>query len=92
VTDFQNREPVKKLVGKSIILEPKNTRSVEIYTLLCYSLLPIRRNQINSRYLMGLGLLGLGETENAKRQLNLVLEMDFNHQGGRQHINSILAP
>jgi tetratricopeptide (TPR) repeat protein len=51
-----------------------------------------RRNEINSRYLMGLGLLGLGESEQAKTQLNLVLEMDLNHQGAIQQLNSILTP
>ena len=51
-----------------------------------------RRNEINSRYLMGLGLLGLGETEKAKAQLSLVLEMDCNHQGAKQQMNSILIP
>ncbi|HNW53103.1 MAG TPA: hypothetical protein PKN21_02490, partial [Bacteroidales bacterium] len=50
-----------------------------------------RRNQINSRYLMGLGLLGLGETEKAKEQLSLVLEMDCNHQGARQQVNTNLV-
>ncbi len=48
-----------------------------------------RRNEINSRYLMGLGLLGLGQTDKAKEQLNQVLEMDINHQGARQHLNSV---
>ena len=50
-----------------------------------------RRNQINSRYLMGLGLLGMGETEKAKEQLSLVLEMDCNHQGARQQVNTNLV-
>ena len=50
-----------------------------------------RRNEINSRYLMGLGLLGLGQSEQAKTQLNVVLEMDLNHPGARQQMNSIPA-
>jgi hypothetical protein len=50
-----------------------------------------RRNQINSRYLMGLGLLGLGEIEKARVQLSLVLEMDCNHQGARQQLNTNLV-
>lgn len=48
-----------------------------------------RRNEINSRYLIGLGLLGLGQPGQAKVQLNSVLEMDTNHQGARQQTNSI---
>ena len=50
-----------------------------------------RRNEINSRYLMGLGLLGLGHSEKAKQQLQIVLEMDLNHQGAKQQMNSILT-
>jgi tetratricopeptide (TPR) repeat protein len=50
-----------------------------------------RRNEINSHYLMGLGLLGLGQSEQAKTQLNVVLEMDLNHPGARQQMNSIPA-
>jgi hypothetical protein len=40
---------------------------------------------------MGLGLLGLGQSEQAKTQLNVVLEMDLNHPGARQQMNSIPA-
>ena len=47
-----------------------------------------RRNEINSRYLMGLGLLGLGQTEKAREQLKMVLEMDINHQGAMQIMKS----
>lgn len=47
-----------------------------------------RRNEINSLYLLGLGLLGLGQSEQAKEQLKLVLEMDINHQGAKQVMNS----
>jgi tetratricopeptide (TPR) repeat protein len=47
-----------------------------------------RRNEINSRYLMALGLLGRGETAKAREQFNRVIAMDCNHQGVRQHINS----
>jgi tetratricopeptide (TPR) repeat protein len=50
-----------------------------------------RRNEINSRYLMGLGLLGMGQTEQANKQLKTVLEMDINHQGARQQVNVIPA-
>lgn len=49
-----------------------------------------RRNEINSRYLMGLGLIGLGHTELAKQQLQIVLKMDLNHQGAIQQINAII--
>ena len=47
-----------------------------------------RRNKINSLYLMGLGLLGLEQTEMAFEQLKLVLEMDINHQGAMQIMKS----
>jgi tetratricopeptide (TPR) repeat protein len=49
------------------------------------------RNEINSRYLIGLGLLGSGQTKQAKKQLKLVLEMDINHQGAKQIMNSDFA-
>jgi len=49
-----------------------------------------RRNEISSRYLIGLGLLGLGQTEKAKEQFKLLLEMDVNHQGAMQQMNSNL--
>ena len=50
-----------------------------------------RRNEINSRYLIALGFLGLGQSEHAKEQLNMVIEMDINHQGTRLQMNSILT-
>jgi tetratricopeptide (TPR) repeat protein len=50
-----------------------------------------QRNEINSRYLMGLGLLGLGQTEAAKEQLRQVLSLDVNHQGARLHLAQMQA-
>jgi len=45
-----------------------------------------KRNGINSSYLLGLGLLGLGQKEQARMQLEKVLEMDINHQGAITHL------
>jgi len=38
-------------------------------------------NKIHCTYLMGLGWLGLGKTDSAKKYLNEVLHLDINHQG-----------
>ncbi|KAG2968743.1 hypothetical protein PC120_g26782, partial [Phytophthora cactorum] len=44
-----------------------------------------RRNVIHCRYMRGLGLLGLGRDEEAETELELVLEMEPNHQGAMVH-------
>jgi len=44
-----------------------------------------RRNEIHCRYLIGLGLLGLGQTEEAADQFEKVLSMDINHAGAYIH-------
>jgi tetratricopeptide (TPR) repeat protein len=44
-----------------------------------------RRNEIHCHYLIGLGLLGLGETQQAKTQFQTVISMDFNHTGAQIH-------
>jgi len=40
-----------------------------------------RRNRIHCTYLIGLGYLGLGNEEGARRSLGEVLHLDMNHQG-----------
>ncbi|RKP54482.1 DUF5107 domain-containing protein [Cohnella endophytica] len=44
-----------------------------------------KRNEIHCRYMMGLGLIGLGRYEQAKTQLDLAISMEANHQGARTH-------
>jgi tetratricopeptide (TPR) repeat protein len=44
-----------------------------------------RRNEIHCHYLIGLGLLGLGETKQAKTQFQTVISMDLNHTGAQIH-------
>ena len=44
-----------------------------------------RRNEINCHYLIGLGLLGLGETKKATIQFQTVISMDLNHTGAHIH-------
>jgi hypothetical protein len=45
-----------------------------------------RRNRVHCNYLMGLGLMGMGRTANAKEEFNLGLELDPNHIGLRTHL------
>ncbi len=44
-----------------------------------------QRNRINCLYLIGLGLLGLGDTARARAQFDAVLNLDANHQGAAIH-------
>ncbi|MDP4290502.1 MAG: DUF5107 domain-containing protein [Bacteroidota bacterium] len=46
-----------------------------------------RRNEINCRYLMGLGMLGLGQIKEAKDFFITVRSMDINHIGACIHLN-----
>lgn len=46
-----------------------------------------KRNQIHCNYVMGLGYLGLNNTEKAVRFLDEVRKLDINHQGGQTHRN-----
>ena len=48
-----------------------------------------RRNQIHCLYVMGLGLLGLGDVTKAKELLGKVLEIDINHQGAQIQIGGL---
>ncbi|WP_372237815.1 DUF5107 domain-containing protein [Paenibacillus sp. P46E] len=43
------------------------------------------RNEVHCRYMRGLGLLGLGRNEEAGVELELVLELEPNHQGAMVH-------
>lgn len=45
-----------------------------------------RRNGIHCRYMRGLGLLGLGQSEEAKRELEAVLSEEAHHQGADIHL------
>jgi tetratricopeptide (TPR) repeat protein len=47
------------------------------------------RNKIHCYYMIGLGLLGLGDTEKAKANFDKVLAMDGNHQGTVIHLAMI---
>ncbi|MEJ6951903.1 DUF5107 domain-containing protein [Natronospora cellulosivora (SeqCode)] len=40
-----------------------------------------KKNKVHCHYLMGLGLLGLGDKERAKRELEKAHSLDINHQG-----------
>jgi tetratricopeptide (TPR) repeat protein len=48
------------------------------------------RNNIHCHYMLGLGLLGNGETEKAAGHLKIAAEMDVNHQGVQVHKNWII--
>jgi tetratricopeptide (TPR) repeat protein len=45
-----------------------------------------RRNEIHCRYMLGLGLLGLGRTEEAKILFKEVLALEVNHSGAVIHL------
>jgi tetratricopeptide (TPR) repeat protein len=45
-----------------------------------------RRNEINCRYLIALGLFGLGRHSAAMKELSLVLKLDPSHQAARLHL------
>ena len=45
-----------------------------------------KRNEVHCHYMMGLGLLGLQEFEQARAQFSQVLQLDVNHQGARVHL------
>lgn len=46
-----------------------------------------KRNRIHCNYVMGLGYLGLNELQKAKEYLDMVINLDVNHQGGQLHRN-----
>ncbi|WP_435920762.1 DUF5107 domain-containing protein [Paenibacillus sp. DYY-L-2] len=46
-----------------------------------------KRNRIHCLYMIGLGLLGLGRTAEAKQRLGEVLNLEPNHQGALIHIS-----
>lgn len=43
------------------------------------------RNKIHCHYMLGLGFLGMGDTEKATAHLAQAAQMDVNHQGVQQH-------
>lgn len=45
-----------------------------------------RRNEIHCRYMLGLGMLGLGRTEEAEIRFNEVLRLEAGHQGAMIHL------
>ena len=47
------------------------------------------KNTLHCHYLIGLGLLGLGKTDEAKNNLKKVLESNINHQGAAIHLDMI---
>ncbi|MFF2481697.1 DUF5107 domain-containing protein [Paenibacillus sp. NPDC058071] len=44
-----------------------------------------KRNEIHCRYMIGLGLIGLGRYREASEQLDEVLALEPNHQGAKTH-------
>lgn len=44
-----------------------------------------RRNELHCRYLIGLGLLGLGQIKEAGEQFQMIRKMDINHAGALIH-------
>jgi len=44
------------------------------------------RNQIHCKYVMGLGLLGLGNKADAAGRFSEILKLDINHQGAQVHL------
>ncbi|GJQ13409.1 hypothetical protein GpartN1_g5200.t1 [Galdieria partita] len=51
-----------------------------------------RMNQIQSRFLLALGYIGLYEYENAQQQLELVIELDPCHLGAFVHLEMLKKP
>ena len=45
------------------------------------------RNKIHCHYMLGLGYLGKGEKEIAKKHLTQAAAMDINHQGVQVHLS-----
>jgi tetratricopeptide (TPR) repeat protein len=45
-----------------------------------------RRNEIDSRLMMGLGQLGLGDDAAARREFETVLTLDINHLAAHTHL------
>lgn len=48
-----------------------------------------RRNEIDCRYLIGLGALGKNEIFEAKKEFEQILKMDVNHQGAQIHLKML---
>jgi tetratricopeptide (TPR) repeat protein len=48
-----------------------------------------RRNEVSCRYLVALGLWGLGRRADARRELRAVLRLDPSHQGARLHLRAL---
>ncbi|MFA9558309.1 DUF5107 domain-containing protein [Evansella sp. AB-rgal1] len=48
-----------------------------------------KQNQVHCRFMMGLGYVGLGETEKGKKQLHDVLRVNQNHQGAKLQLIEI---
>lgn len=48
-----------------------------------------KKNRIHCHYLQGLGYLGLGKTEEAKKAFTLALAEDENHMGARVHLRML---
>ncbi|WP_128102333.1 DUF5107 domain-containing protein [Paenibacillus sp. DCT19] len=45
-----------------------------------------KRNQTHCLFMLGLGLLGLGKKEEAKKRFNEAIQLEPNHQGARIHL------
>jgi tetratricopeptide (TPR) repeat protein len=45
-----------------------------------------KRNQTHCLFMLGLGLLGLGNKEEAKNRFNEALQLEPNHQGAQIHL------
>jgi hypothetical protein len=45
------------------------------------------RNKIHCNYVIGIGYLGLGNKQEARKCLSEVIRMDVNHQGAQIHLD-----
>ena len=75
---------------QQLFAEPKiDYFAVSLPDLLIFDEDLNRRNRILCHYLLGLGYLGLGKLDEARRELEFVTQFDVNHQGATQHLAMI---
>lgn len=60
--------------------------AVSLPDMLVFDIDINQRNKVHCTYLIALGLLGLGETQQAAALLGKVLSMEINHQGAATHL------
>lgn len=72
----------KKHLGDHVVLD---YFAVSLPDFLVYDDDLDRRNEVHCRYLIGLGLLGLGRNAEALEEFGRALRLDPNHQGLIMH-------